>query len=80
MRYMSRGLRRRRDTDKWEVILSHKDPVTGKAVTTYHMENRKADQKERNELMLELERKGSAIGTNMTVRDFMAHFMAVKEA
>ncbi len=83
MRYMSRGLRRRRDTDKWEVILSHKDPVTGRAVTTYHMIEAKTEeqtQKKRNELMLELERRGSAIGTNMTVRDFMAHFMAVKEA
>ena len=83
MRYTSRGLRRRRDTDKWEVILSHKDPVTGKSVTTYHTIEAKTEkqaQKKRNELMLELERKGSAIGTNMTVRDFMAHFMAVKEA
>ena len=83
MRYMSRGLRRRRGTDKWEVILSHKDPVAGKAVTTYHMigaKTEKQTQKKRNELMLELERKGSAIGTNMTVHDFMARFMAVKEA
>lgn len=83
MRYMSRGLRRRRDTDKWEVILSHKGPVTGRAVTTYHTieaKTEKQTQKKHNELMLELERKGSAIGTNMTVRDFMAHFMAVKQA
>ncbi len=64
MRYTSRGLRRRRDTDKWEVILSHKDPVTGKAVTTYHTIEAKTEkqaQKKRNELMLELERKRSAI-------------------
>lgn len=83
MRYASRGLRRRRDTDKWEVILSHKDPVTGKSVTTYHTieaKNERQAQKKRNELIIELERKGSSIGTNMTVRDFMAHFMTMKEA
>ena len=28
MRYTSRGLRRRRGTDQWEVALSHKDPIT----------------------------------------------------
>lgn len=36
MRYTSRGLRRRRDTDQWEVTLSHKDPITGEPATTYH--------------------------------------------
>ena len=47
MRYMSRGLRRRRGTDKWEVILSHKDPVTGKAVTTYHTIEAKTESRPR---------------------------------
>ena len=62
MKYTSRGLRRRRDTDKWEVILSHKDPATGRSVTTYHTIEAKSEkqaQKKRNDLILELERKGS---------------------
>lgn len=36
MRYTSRGLRRRRNTDEWEVTLTHRDPVTGEQVSTYH--------------------------------------------
>lgn len=35
LRYTSRGLRRRNDTDKWEVALSHVDPVTGETVRTF---------------------------------------------
>ena len=33
LRYTSRGLRRRNNTDKWEVTLVHKDPLTGEAMT-----------------------------------------------
>lgn len=83
MKYTSRGLRRRRDTDKWEVILSHKDPMTGETVTTYHTIEAKTEKqalKKRNDLILELERSGRAIASDMTVRDFMEHFMAIKEA
>ena len=36
MKYSSRGLRRRGDTDKWEVTLVHKDPLTGESVRSYH--------------------------------------------
>ena len=32
MQYKSRGLRRRSDSDKWEVTLSHEDPYTGETV------------------------------------------------
>lgn len=34
--YASRGLRRRGDSDKWQVVLSHKDPLTGETVPSYH--------------------------------------------
>ena len=34
LRYTSRGLRRRNNTDKWEVTLSHVDPVTGEIDTS----------------------------------------------
>ncbi|MBQ9043531.1 MAG: hypothetical protein IJ111_12055 [Eggerthellaceae bacterium] len=36
MNYTSRSMRRRRGTDKWEIALSHKDPLTDIIVTTYH--------------------------------------------
>ncbi len=36
MRYSSRGLRRRGDTDKWEVTLSHRDPLSGEIVRSFH--------------------------------------------
>ena len=36
MQYTTRGMRRRRNTDKWEVILSHRDPATGEQVPSYH--------------------------------------------
>lgn len=34
-RYTSRGLRRRNNTDKWEVTLSHVGPVTGETARTF---------------------------------------------
>lgn len=36
LRYTSRGLRRRNNTDKQEVTLSHVDTVTGETVRTFH--------------------------------------------
>ena len=36
LKYTSRSLRRRRNTDQWECSLSHTDPVTGEVVRTYH--------------------------------------------
>ena len=36
MVYKSRGLKRRRNTDKWEVTLAHKDPMTGEVELSYH--------------------------------------------
>lgn len=62
LKHTSRGLRRRQDTDKWEVTLSHKDPATGRSVTAYHTIEAKSEkqaQKKRNDLILELARKGS---------------------
>lgn len=35
LRYTSRGLRRRNNTDKREVTLSHVDPVTGETARTF---------------------------------------------
>ena len=82
MRYTSRGMRRRRNTDKWEVTLSHRDPVTGKQVSTCHTVEAKTEkqaQRKRDELILELERKGAAAGNKATVEEFMAAFLDYKE-
>ena len=34
--YISRGLRRRRNSDRWEAVLSHADPVTSEVMRTFH--------------------------------------------
>ena len=36
MRFASRGMRQRGDSDKWGVTLSHRDPATGKQVRSFH--------------------------------------------
>ena len=62
MQYTSRGMRRRRNTDKWEITLSHKDPITGEQVRSFHTIEAKTEkqaERKRDELILELERKGS---------------------
>ena len=81
MRYTSRGMRRRRNTDKWEVTLSHRDPVTGKQISSYHTVEAKTEkqaQRKRDELILELERKGGAAGSKATVEEFMSSFLDYK--
>lgn len=83
MKYTSRGMRRRGDTDSWEVTLSHADPITGKRIPSYHTvegKTRKAAERARDELIFEMERKGGAIGSTVTVKQFMDSFLAYKEA
>ena len=63
MEYTSRGLKRRRNTDKWEVTLSHRDSLSGEQVPSYHTveaKTRKGAERARNELIRKLERQGSA--------------------
>lgn len=36
MKYYKRGLRRRRDTDQWEVRLMHRDPITHEEILSYY--------------------------------------------
>lgn len=83
MKYASRGLRRRGDSDKWEVTLTHDDPYTGDSVRTYHTIEAKTERqarKKRDELILDMERKGGAVGSTITVTDYLDHFLTVKEA
>lgn len=80
--YTSRGLRRRRNSDRWEAVLSHTDPVTGEIVRTFHTvegKTRRQAEHARDALILELERKGGAVGSSMSVREFMDQFLVYKE-
>lgn len=70
LRYTSRGLRRRNNTDKWEVTLSHVDPVTGETVRTFHTvdaKTKKGAEKARDALIFRLESDGGAVGSSMTL-------------
>ena len=69
--YTSRGLRRRRNSDRWEAVLSHTDPVTGEVVRTFHTvegKTRRQAERARDALILDLERKGGAVDSSMSVR------------
>lgn len=82
MNYHSKGLRRRGDSDSWEVVLSHIDPLTGERVCTYHTvhaKTQKQAERLRDELILEKELKGSAVTSKLTVRDFLERFVQYKE-
>ena len=82
MKYTSRGLTRRRGTDKWEVTLSHKDPISGELVRSFHTveaKTLKKAEKARDELILDLERKGSAFTSRLTLREFLERFIRYKE-
>ena len=83
MKYTSRGLTRRSGTDKWEVTLSHRDPLTGELVRSFHTveaKTQKKAEKARDELILELERKGSAYTSRLTLREFLERFIQYKES
>ena len=80
--YASRGLRRRGDSDKWQVVLSHKDPLTGETVPSYHTVEAKTQrkaEKARDELILDLERRGAAYTSRLTLVEFLERFIQYKE-
>ena len=80
--YTTRGVRQRGQKDSWEITFSHKDPITGEAVRTYHTveaKTRRQALRKRDELVLELERKGGALATGMTMREFMDRFLDYKQ-
>ena len=82
MKYTTRGLRRRGDSDTWEVILSHKDPLSGDIVPSYHTvtgKTKKAAERARDRLIVDLEVKGGAVGSSMTVREYMDAWLRHKE-
>lgn len=83
MKYRSKGLRRRRDTDKWELRLVHDDPLTGEEVLSYHTvegKNRKQAENARDQLIVDLEMQGYAVSSDITVRKYLVDFLAYKES
>ncbi len=81
MKYSSRSLRRRGDTDKWEVTLSHKDPLSGEFVRSFHTvkaRTEKQAQKRKNELIRELDDRGLSAGTKMTISELADLFIEYK--
>ena len=40
MKYYTRGVRRRGDTDQWEVRIMHKDPITQEEIFEYNTDRR----------------------------------------
>lgn len=82
MKYYSRGVRRRGDTDQWEVRLMHKDAFTGEEVFSYHTvtaKTKKQAEKRRDELIMDLQLKGGALHSKITVAEFMESFVDYKE-
>ena len=82
MKYTSRGLRRRGEADQWEATLSHRDPLSGEVVRSYHTitaRTEKQARRKRDELILELERKGASLSSKTTVRDYLSEFVAYKK-
>ena len=80
--YTTRSIRKRGAKDTWEITLSHKNPLTGETVRTYHKveaKTRRQAERKRDELILDLERKGGALATGVTVREFMDRFLDYKE-
>lgn len=82
IRYTSRGMRRRRGTDKWEVTLSHTNPMTGETVRTFHTIEAKTEKqakRKRDELILDLERQGGSLASGLTLSEFMERFVDYKQ-
>lgn len=50
LNYTSRGLRRRRGTDKREVTLPHKNPLIGETVRTSHTIEAKSEKQRTAEI------------------------------
>lgn len=82
MKYTSRGLKKRGDLDKWCVTLSHKDPLTSELIPSYHTVTARTEKqamKRRDELTLELERKGGAYTSKLTVAEFLDKYIQHKQ-
>lgn len=82
MKYYTRGDRRRGDIDQWEVRIMHKDPVTQEEIFDYRTvtaKTKKQAERKRDELIFEMERKGGALHSKLTVAEFLTSFVDYKE-
>ena len=82
MHYAPRSLRKRGEGDSWEATLAHTNPLTGETVRTYHTieaRTRRQAEKRRDELILDLERKGGALASSLTLRDFLTRFVDYRQ-
>lgn len=81
MQYKTKSLRRRRNTNKWECVLEHTNPITNAIETTYHtVEGKTRNQAEqaRNDLIIKMELEGFCASSDMTVYQFMQTFLEYK--
>ncbi len=81
MEFKPKSLRRRRNTNKWECVLTHTDPLSGKEVQTYHTiegKTRKQAEQARCDLIIALQMEGFSASTNMTILEFMEYFLEYK--
>lgn len=79
--YKSRSMRQRRGTDKWEVRLTHKNPLTNEVETSYHTIEAKTEAqaiRRRDELIRTLSFNGSAFASDETVQELLAEFIEHK--
>ncbi len=81
MQYKPKSLRRRRNTNKWECVLEHTNPITNATETTYHTvagKTRNQAEQARNDLIVKLELEGFCTSSYMTVSQFMQAFLEYK--
>lgn len=79
--YKSRSMRQRRGTDKWEIRLTHKNPMTNEIETSYHTIEAKTEAQavhRRDELIRTLSFNGSAFASDETVQELLAEFIEHK--
>ena len=82
IKYTSRGLKPSHTKGKYDVTLSHKDPLTGELVPSYHTveaNTPKQAKKARDELIRKLEQKGAAYTSKTTLCEFLNQFISDKE-
>lgn len=81
MEFKPKSFRRRRNTNKWECVLTHTDPLSGEEVQAYHTiegKTRKQAEQARCDLIVALQMEGFSASTTMTILEFMEYFLEYK--
>jgi integrase len=83
MQYTNRQLRRRGSSgDKWEVVFSFKDPISGRQRQSYHTVEASTEggaKKKRDELRFKLEKESGLVSTGSNFEEFLIAFLDRKE-